>query len=103
MTDEDDSWMHGLNSAAYDDDLDAILTSRGWISDRSWKDEMVFDRWRIRFSPNGNGISRETTIACHDKHNDQYHVELAGRVGSGITLGKDMLLGMLEKLESHTP
>ncbi|WP_434181505.1 hypothetical protein RI685_16330 (plasmid) [Clavibacter michiganensis] len=36
----------GSFSAPYDDGLDAFLRSRGWTSNREWKDELYFDEWR---------------------------------------------------------
>ncbi|MDP3949508.1 hypothetical protein [Microbacterium sp.] len=98
------SWPYGLDSGAYDDELDQLLTTRGWVSDRSWKDDVAFDRWRLSFPASVGCREEQTVIACHDRHADVYNVELAGQsLLDAVTMTRAELENALEEIEAHRP
>ncbi|MDN3309338.1 hypothetical protein QWJ90_00150 [Microbacterium oryzae] len=101
--DGEGSWPYGLESGRYDDDLDALLTSRGWTSDRSWKEDVVVDQWLLTFGPDHYGRTKETVITCNDRNADLFTVQLAGVVSFGTDMTRDELLGTLDALEAHRP
>ncbi|MEU4014890.1 hypothetical protein AB0E56_06430 [Microbacterium sp. NPDC028030] len=98
------TWPYGLDCGAYDDELDQLLTSRGWVSDRVWKDEVIFDRWRLTFPAARGHREEQTIIACHDRHADEYNVALAGKsVLATVTMTRAELENALDDIEAHRP